>query len=187
MTDNMDFPVSSITRPIVSKLIALQSFFFERPRLDIDIRNNPENLYGQRSNGPSSKQSHPEPIPIPFVKYDFEFFWNFKLRIKNNSSKTAYNIKLFKITKGHSDYVEKLDELASLREGETIELNYIIRHHASKTGDEAKRFLNNFPGHLNKIEVIVSYTNEGRTRYFTRLIATKENKTNEHLFCIPKQ
>lgn len=58
----MDFPVSFITRPIISKLVALQSFFFSRPRIDIDLVNNPESLYGQKSLGLSSRQDHPEPI-----------------------------------------------------------------------------------------------------------------------------
>ena len=63
--------------------------------------NNPENLYGQKSLGLSHKQDHQEPIPIPYAVYDFEFYWNYKLRIKNNSSKTAYNIKIEKIVYTH--------------------------------------------------------------------------------------
>ena len=41
---NMEIPVTIITKPIVNKLIALQSFFFARPRIDIDLVNHPENL-----------------------------------------------------------------------------------------------------------------------------------------------
>ena len=33
----MNFPVSIISRPIIGKFIALQSFFFARPKLDIDL------------------------------------------------------------------------------------------------------------------------------------------------------
>ena len=61
----MNFPVTIIARPILSKLVALQSFFFARPRIDIDLVNNPESLYGQKSLGLSHKQDHEEPIPIP--------------------------------------------------------------------------------------------------------------------------
>ena len=89
----MDFPVSTVIRPIISKLIALQSFFFDRPRIDIDLVNNTESLYGQKVLGHSFKQDYQEPIPIPYVVYDFEFFWNFKLRIKNNSSKNLSSWK----------------------------------------------------------------------------------------------
>lgn len=162
----MDFSVSSIARPIISKLIALQSFFFARPRIDIDLVNNPESLYGQKSLGLSHKQDHEESIPIPCaVFYNFEFYWNYKLRIKNNSSKTAYNIKIEKIVKTANDYLQKMDEIASLKEGETIDLDYILRHRASKNGEQAKLFLNHFPGHLEQIEILVSYTNESRKIY----------------------
>ena len=182
----MDFPVSGITRPIISKLIALQSFFFARPRLDIDLRNNQESLYGQKSLGPSSRQEHSEPIAVPYVKYDFEFFWNYKLRIKNNSSKTAYNIRIEKIDRTDIDYLEKLDDIANLKEGELIELDYKIRYRSSKNGQEAKEFLNHFPGHLEQMEIVVSYTNESRKKYYTRFIANKKEKTNEHLLRKPK-
>lgn len=182
----MDFPVTSIARPIIGKLIALQSFFFARPRIDIDLINDPENLYGQKSLGISSKQEHPEPIPIPYAVYDFEFYWNYKLRIKNNSSKTAYNIKIGSIYKTPIDYLEKIDELAALKEGELIELSYKIKHRASKNGHQAKKFLCHFPGHLDKLEIIVSYTNESRKKFYTRFVATKEAKTNEHLIKKPK-
>jgi hypothetical protein len=182
----MDFPVSSITRPIISKLIALQSFFFARPRIDIDLINNPESLYGQKSLGLSHKQDHAEPIPIPYAVYDFEFYWNYKLRIKNNSSKTAYNIKIEKIAKTTNDYLQKLDEIASLKEGELIELDYNLIHRASKNGELANQFLSHFPGHLEQLEILVSYTNESRTVFFTKFIATKNSKTNEHLIWRPK-
>lgn len=182
----MDFPVSAISRPIIGKLIALQSFFFARPRLDIDLVNNPESLYGQKSLGLSHSQDHAEPIPIPYAVYDFEFYWNFKLRIKNNSSKTAYNIKREKIFKTENDYLQKMDEIASLREGEIIELDYNLRHRASKSGGEANLFLNHFPGHIERLEILVSYTNESRKVFYTKFIATKNSKTNEHLIWKPR-
>jgi len=182
----MDFPVSTITRPIISKLIALQSFFFARPRVDIDLINNPESLYGQKSLGLSHKQDHPEPIPISYAVYDFQFYWNYKIRIKNNSSKTAYNLKVEKIFKGHQDYLQKLDDIASLKESEIIELNYILRHSASKNGSQAQQFLNHFPGHLEQIEILLSYTNESRKKFYTKFVATKDKKTNEHLLRKPK-
>ncbi len=182
----MDFPVSFITRPIVSKLVALQSFLFARPRIDIDLVNNPESLYGQKLLGISHKQDHPEPIPISYAVYDFEFYWNYKLRIKNNSSKTAYNIKIEKIVKTANDYLQKLDEIVSLKEGELIELDYTLRHRVSKNGGQASQFLNHFPGHLEQLEILVSYTNESRKVFFTQFIATKTSKTNEHLLWRPK-
>jgi len=182
----MDFPISSITKPIISKLIALQSFFFARPRIDIDLVNNLENLYGQKSLGLSNSQDHQEPIPVPYIVYDFEFYWNYKLRIKNNSSKTAYNIKIEKIIKNANDYLQKVDKIVSLKDGDLIELDYNLRHRASKNGGQANQFLNHFPGHLEQLEILVSYTNESRKVFFTKFIATKNSKTNQHLICRPK-
>jgi hypothetical protein len=177
----MEIPLTIITKPIITKIIALQSFFFARPRIDIDLINNPENLYGQKSLGISNQQDHKEPIPIAFAVYDLEFHWNYKLRIKNNSSKTAYNIKIEEIEKTSNDYLQKIDEIASLKEGEVIELDYILRHQCSKNGAEANQFLTHFPGHLKQLEILVSYTNESRKVYFTKFIATQNSKTNEHL------
>ena len=182
----MDFPVSTIARPIISKLIALQNFFLARPRIDIDLINNPENLYGQKSLGISHKHDYEEPIPVTYAVYDYEFYWNYKLRIKNNSSKTAYNIRIEKIYKTTNDYLQKMDEIASLKEGETIELDYNLRHRASKNGEQAKQFLNHFPGHIEQLEILVSYTNESRKVFYTKFIATKGSKSNEHLLWKPK-
>lgn len=181
----MDFPVSTITRPIVSKLVALQSFFFARPRLDVDLKNTPEDLYGQRSLGASPDQNHLDPIPIYLARFEFEFYWNFKLRIKNNSSKTAYNIRIEDIYKP-SSYLEKIDDIASLQEDEIIELDYKLRYRQAMTGNEANDFLRPFPGHLEKLTILVSYTNEGRIKFYTRFIGTKTSKTNEHLLRKPK-
>jgi|GEM_PF-6052782 len=183
----MDFPVSAITRPIVSKLIALQSFFFARPRLDLDLRNRPDNLYGQKNLGAAAVQDHPEPIPYPLAKFEFEFYWNYLLRIKNNSSKTAYNIRIEEIYNSYGDYVENIDSIASLKDGETIELEYKLRHRQAMTGNQANDFSGPFPGHLTQIEILVSYTNESRSKYYTRFIATKTTKTNEHLLRRPKK
>jgi hypothetical protein len=182
----MNFPTSTITRPIISKLIALQSFFFARPRLDVDLINNPESSFGQRSLGPSLHQEHQEPIPISLVIYDFEFHWNFKLRIRNNSSKTAYNIRIEKIYKQPNDYLQRIDDILSLRESELIELDYKLRFVSSKNGQQAKEFLHHFPGHLDELEVLVSYTNEGRKKFYTRFRAKSDIKTNEHLLRAPK-
>jgi len=183
----MDFPATTLAKPFISKLIALQSFFFSRPRLDLDLVNDPTNLFGQKSLGPSYKQNQPEPIAVPDVIYDFDFFWNYKLRIKNNSSKTAFGIKIEQIYLTGNDYLEKIDGLASLKENELIELDYKLRHRASMTGNEAKQFLKKFPSHLDKIEIIISYTNEARRRFYTIFTATTSEKINEHLFRKPKK
>lgn len=182
----MNFPTSVITRPIMAKLIALQSFFFARPRLDVDLVNNPESLFGQKSLGPSLHQEHPEPIPVSYVIYDFEFYWNFKLRIRNNSSKTAYNIRIEKIYKTSNDYLQKIDDILSLKESDIIELDYKLRLVSSKNGQEAKDFLNHFPGHLEQLEILISYTNESRKKFYTRFLAKQNSKTNEHLLRKPK-
>lgn len=177
---------SVITKFILGKLIPLQSFIFSRPRLDIDLNNNEEDLYGQKSKGISFEQTSIEPIPISFIEYDFEFYWNYIIRIRNNSSKTAYNLKIEKIYKGQNDYVSKLDEIISLKDGETIELNYKIKKSESKNINDAKSILTKFPYHLDKIEILISYTNESRKRFYTHFIATKNSKENQHLLRKPK-
>jgi len=177
---------SVITKYIFGKLIPLQSFIFSRPRIDIDLNNDEEDLYGQRSKGVSFNQISLEPIPIQFIEYDFEFYWNYIIRIRNNSSKTAYNLKIEKIYKDQNDYLSKLDEIVSLKDGETIELDYKLKHSESKNINEAKITLTKFPYYLEKIEIIISYTNESRKKFYTRFIATKSSKENQHLLRKPK-
>ena len=79
----MDFPVKSISKPIIRKLIALQNFFFERPRLDVDMTNNQESLYGRKALSYSCNQDFQEAIPISDVKYNFNFYWNFSIFCSN--------------------------------------------------------------------------------------------------------
>jgi hypothetical protein len=179
-------PVTIVARPVVSKLIALQSFFFGRPMIDIDIILDPEKMYGQSSKGVSAQNSRTHATNISDAKYDMEYHWHYKLRIKNNSTKTAYNVRVEKFYKGTNDYLQKIDAVASIESNQVLTLDYIIRHEATATGAESNKMLKPFPGFIEKIEVIVSYTNEGRTRYYTQFIMTPTTKTNEYLFLKPK-
>lgn len=166
--------------------MALHSFIFARPIIDVDLISDPGSVCERKSLGFSRNQRHAEPVPVPFAVYDFLFSWNFKLRIKNNSSQTAYKIKIEKIAKTHSDYLQKQDDLISLKEEELLELDYIIRHYSAQTGEESIRFLKQFPDHLEKIEILISYTNEARKKFFTKFVATPNSKINEHLLKNPK-
>lgn len=182
----MEFPISIITKPIFSKLLALQTFFFSRPRIDVDLIKS-QNPYGQKSLGVSLKEEHlNSPIPINNVIYDFEFYWNYKLRIKNNSTKTAYNIRIEKIFKATQDYLQEIDKIISLKESEIIELDYSLRYQSSKTIAEAKEFLTPFPHHLEEIEILISYTNESRLKFYTKFIKTNKFTLNQHLIIKPK-
>lgn len=176
-----------IVRWFLGKVIALQTFFRSRPRLDVDIQLDPEMLYGRRSNGYSIKQFHDNPVPINLAKMDFTFQWHFLIRIKNNSTKTAYNLRIESFQLGSKDYVEKLDPLASLKEGEVISLKYIVRHEASYTGAEAETFLAPFPKHIDKIELLISYTNEARTKFYTHSELSSTSRRSENLVCKPRK
>lgn len=91
-----------------------------------------------------------------------------------------------KLKKDLNDYLQKLDEIVSLKAGELIELDYNLRHRTSMNNEQANQFLKHFPGHLKQLEIIVSYTNESRKVFFTKFIATQNSKTNKHLLCKPK-
>lgn len=182
----MDFSLSSFLKPVLSKLIALQIFFNSRPRLDVSLIANPANPNGKRANEPSTHQLSSEPS-VASIKYDFEFYWNYKLRIKNNSSKTAYGIKIEDTDPCNFDYMQKMDELASLKENEIIELDLKIRYNESMTNGESSIFLTSFPKHLKSINFLISYTNEARKRFYTRFKMTELEKANEHLLRKPKK
>lgn len=163
--------------------IALQSFFRSRPRLDISVS---DEGYGQRSLGISAQQKVSEPIPVNMAVYEMEFYWDTKIHIKNNSSKTAYGIKIEKIYQRYGDYVGSIDPLAALRELEELTVDYKLKHRAAYTGAESQAFIRRFPGHLEEIEIILSYTNEARRRYYTRFTWNRQEQKNEHLFRQPK-
>lgn len=177
---------SLIAKPIINKVISLQSFFFGRPRLDVDLIIDPANMYGQKSLGVSADQES-NSVPIDRVKYDLEFHWHYILRIKNNSSKTAYGLKIEKIYLRYGDYLSPLDNLISLKEGGEYQLQYVLRHTASMNGSQAQRFLKEFPGHIDQMEVVLSYTNEARTRFYTKFTYTDQKKQNDHLLRKPAQ
>ena len=183
-----DIPIwaKGLVGPIVSKMVALQTFFFGRPRIDIDIISDPENLYGQKSYGYSAKQRLPEPILQTEADFDLEFFWNLIVRIKNNSSKTAYNVHIEKINLDFRDYSEKIDRLQSLKEGEIVELKYFSSYRANVNRYEGEKYKQPFPGHLEKIEVIVKYQNESRTTFYTKYTKNMTESKNEHLLRKPK-
>jgi hypothetical protein len=171
------------TPPILKYLFAMYSYIFSRPHLDLDI----ERLdRGYSPIGLSAKQNYPEPIPDEHAVYIFEFLWNFHIRIKNNSTKNAYNIKIEDILLNHNDYLQQMDALASLKENEQIELYYSIRHRDSMTGNQAESSLQGFPYYLDKISILVSYTNEGRRKFYTHFTMDRESKVNEHLLKEPK-
>lgn len=178
--------ISIFTKSLLGKLISLQSFIFSRPRIDIDLNNDEADLYGQKSNGFFLSKVQLDPNPIQELEYDLEFYWNYIIRIRNNSSKTAYNLKIEKIYKAPNDYLSSLDEIASLKDGEMIELDYKLKHSESKNLNEAEKILKKFPYHLEKIEIIISYKNESRKKFFTRFIATEISKENQHLLRKPK-
>lgn len=185
----LDIPVwaKGLVGPIVSKLIALQTFFFGRPRIDVDIISDPEKNYGQRAFGYASVQRLPEPILQTEADFDFEFYWNLIVRIKNNSSKTAYNVRIEKINLDFADNFDKVDQLQSLKEGEKVELRYASKYRTIVNRHERVKFDQPFPGHLEKIEVLVNYQNESRSTFYTKYIKTFNESKNEHLLRKPKR
>ncbi|MCG8385501.1 MAG: hypothetical protein MJA30_08180 [Cytophagales bacterium] len=179
--------INILCKPLIVKIISLADYVLKRPRLDIDLENDPACLYNRKSLGISAQQDIPSPIPVPYVKNDFEFTWNYTLRIKNNSSKTAYNIKMEKIYVGQKDYLEKLDPLQSLKDGETVALKYILRHEQSMTSSEANSYQRMVPNHINKLEVIISYKNEAGKKFYTRFVRIDKFKKIHHPLGKPKE
>lgn len=183
-----DIPIwaKGLVGPIILKIVALQTFFFGRPRIDMDIVSDPHDLYGQKTFGYSSIQRLPEPIPQIDADSDMEFYWNLILRIKNNSTKTAYNVRVVAINLNFRDYVEKIDCMQSLKEGEVVELKYSSRYRANINRHEIKKYQQPFPGQLDKIEVVVQYQNESRSTFYTKYTRLQEESINVHLLRKPK-
>lgn len=180
----MNALLKPILSPLLKGLTSLASFILARPRIDINITPDAGNLHGQKALHVSAHQDDEVPA-VPYVKYDMEFYWNNKITIRNNSSKTAYNIHIEKVYKGKNDYVGKIDELVSLKEAEQIEIDYIIRFYKSCNTKEAEAFNVRFPPFVEKIEIIVSYTNEARRKFYTKFIMDNSTKENQHLFFKP--
>ncbi|WP_139112877.1 hypothetical protein [Mucilaginibacter sp. PPCGB 2223] len=164
--------------------VAFLSFVLSRPRIDIDMILNPSDLYGQKTISVSNKQDHDVPA-VADVRWDFLFFWNYIISIRNNSSKTAYNLKIESIYKTKIDHLEQLNNILSLKEAESIDLSYIIRKEVTLNSREADEFRQPFPPFLDKIVIILSYTNEARKKFYTRFVMDANSKQNEHLFFKP--
>jgi hypothetical protein len=171
---------SKATNFVISKIVSLQTFFMSRPRIDIDLILNPTNKFGQKAIEFSSIQDY-EVIPAGKQRFELEFYWNYKLKLVNNSMKPAYNVKIESISKGTNDYLSSIDSVNSIKASEFIEIDYTIRHRSSMNADESKVFLKSFPGHIDKIEILISYYNEARTKFYTRFEMTKNLKLNKHL------
>lgn len=179
--------LKTIIPGVVSKLVALQTFFLGRPRIDVDVFNDPNNLYGQNSFGYSNIQRLKEPILQIDADSDMEFFWNFIVRLKNNSPKTGYEVKITKINLTFNDDIDRVDNLQTLKEGESVEFKYRTSYRAHVNRFETHKYQKPFPGHLESIIVVVEYKNEGRTTYYSKYVKTQVSFSNEHYFFKPKE
>lgn len=171
--------------PLAKAVTSVVGYILARPKIDINLVLDEGDLYGQKALHISSQQD--EAIPaVPFVKYDMEFYWNYSIVIRNNSSKTAYNIHIEEIHKTKNDYLGKLNELTSLKEDEQIDVNYKIRFYQTCNSKEAEAYHLRFPPFVEKLTILVSYTNEARTKFYTLFTMDPAGRSNEHLFFKPK-
>jgi len=159
---------------------SLYSFVFKQPRIDIAFERNNDGQSGRISFGYSQNQPN-KIMSVPDAIHYFQFFWSYNILIKNNSSHTAYDLKVERI-EGSPTYIKKIPPISTLKEANSLKLLCNFTHKEEISSNEAERKHDmNFPQHLNKIRIIISYTNEARKKFFTEFIYTKEGQSNVHL------
>ena len=137
-----------------------------RPRVDIDLH-----LEWKKStpNGLSNDNSKEEATFVTKVRYNFTLVWQYKLRLKNNSSATAYSLEV-RTENGAFYYLEKLQNMTMVTGDTAIELDAKYVEHFVGTGAQANEALQpNCPPNLKAIKLIVEYSSEDQERYMTEI------------------
>lgn len=107
-----------------------------------------------------------------------EFVWKYKLVIKNNSSLTAYRVRVISQTPDTNKMVIKTPS-----NGDTIKANEekiyecCITHWQEIAARDSDKWSQRYPLFLSdsKIEIVVEYTNERRKRLTTTRLITKDD------------
>lgn len=146
---------------------------FFHPYVDIELKSDG---YGKRINGlvPSK-----EPVHVSEAVYNYDFHWDYVMIIKNNSSKSAYNLKIEK----QNDFFRittPLDKTASLQPHDVLELKCVVSHSETMKESASVQVLKQFPYFTNKIQIVLSYQNERHKQFYTVFVYDKNGQNNRY-------
>lgn len=161
--------------PIFERLLKFFQKKFEKPMLDMSLLWEGTKKINEGFVGDSQKV-------IDIGKREgtifCEFVWKYKLVIKNNSSLTAYRVRITSQTPETNKLVIKTPS-----NGDTIKANEekiyecCITHRQEIIARESYKWMQRYPLFLSdsKIEIVVEYTNERRKRFTKTLHLTKDD------------
>ena len=159
---------------LLGKIWEVIASIYSHPYVDVEMRHV---NYSKHCEG--LVQTSKEPVYVSEVVGRYDFVWNYKLIIKNNSTKPVLYVKI----EDKPSFLEIRKELSiaeSLQPFKTIELDCTIRHSDTMSGKESTSSLKSYPYFVDTIEIVLSYQNERHKSFYTTFRYDKYGQSNEH-------
>lgn len=107
-----------------------------------------------------------------------EFVWKYKLEIKNNSSHTAYRVRIASQTPNTNIMEIRFPSSGEIiKANETKTYDCVIIHRQEVTAHKSSELLKQYPFFLkdSKIVIKIKYTNESRLRFRSKIRINKKS------------
>lgn len=148
--------------------------YFSHPYVDLEIT---QGGFGKYCN--VIVRTSKEPVYTNDAVYNYDFFWNYKLTIKNNSTKPIFYIKIEEVP-SYFTFLSELSKTESLHPFQELNLNCSIQHSDIMNGNKSNTILNAFPYFIDTITIVLSYQNERHKCYYTTFTFNRNGQHNEH-------
>lgn len=175
MSDIVNNIGSGIFNLILKKIFR----WFEKPVLDLNLFFDSCQKVNRGMLGESGKTYDIGKGDMPIM---CEFVWNYKLEIRNNSSHTAYRVKIAE--QNPQSNTMKIDFPTvdvTIKTNEPSIVDCIITHCQKMTARESSRLFYNeenyYPFFLEDdiISITISYTNESKRRFYSQICINKDS------------
>ncbi len=158
--------------------------WFEKPVLDLTLFFDSRKKGNQGMLGESGKTYDIGKGDMPIM---CEFVWNYKLEIRNNSSHTAYRVKIAE--QNPQSNTMKIDFPTgdvTIKTNEACIVDCIISHRQVMTAHESSMLFYNeekyYPFFLkdDSIAITISYTNESRLQFLSQICIDKNSDIQKY-------
>lgn len=173
MSDIVNNIGSGIFNLILKKIFR----WFEKPVLDLNLFFDSCQKVNRGMLGESGKTYDIGKEDMPIM---YEFVWKYKLKIKNNSSYTAYRVKIAE-RRPQSMKMDFSTGDVTIKNDKDYPVDCIITHRQKMTARESSRLFYNeenyYPFFLEDdiISITISYTNESKRRFYSQICINKDS------------
>ncbi len=150
--------------------------WFEKPVLDLTLFFDSRKKGNQGMWGESGKTYYVGKGNLPIM---CEFVWNYKLEIRNNSSHTAYRVRIALQTPNTNIMEIRFPSSGEIiKANETKTYDCVIIHRQEVTAHKSSELLKQYPFFLkdSKIVIKIKYTNESRLRFRSKIRINKKSE-----------